>query len=195
MFSDEQEPQNINHLKAHRVNGNLNSQLEKSVHYLDNYNHGDDRERLQYLRAALVTKAVNDQPIKDISEAINVFLHSAECQGHAFYRHPNTSLKLLRGILMMKVQYGLPVDDVVKAMEAIANSRTGFAEDLFWNVIGSPQKYLYVNAPKLSVVLSATLASILVVAGLGAFGLGCLRIGYVVGRQPTLYPVIRKIIE
>ena len=108
----------------------VNSLADKSTdsnHYLDDYLNGTDRERLSYLKAALVTEAVKKGTIQDVTTAITVFQSGAGNNSYEVNCHPNKHLKKLRALLALRVQHGLPIDDVVKAMDQYGSVKARIA--------------------------------------------------------------------
>ncbi len=171
-------------------------------HDLDDYLNGTNRERLCYLRAALVTNAVKNGVIQDVATAITVLQSGAVGNSYEVNCHPNKHLKKLRALLTLRVQHGLPIDDVVKAMEVIARSRKGLMEEIRWTFVGDPNK-AYAAKPNKQIAVKVENNSrsaisfpmtLIILVGFGMFGFFCFSSGYHVGATPSKSPYLEKLI-
>ncbi|MDF5716079.1 MAG: hypothetical protein PUP93_19870 [Rhizonema sp. NSF051] len=162
-------------------------------HYLDDHLNGTDKERLLYLRAALVTNSVKNGSVQDVITALTIMQSGAE--EFSIKSHPNKHIKKLRALLVLRVQYGLPTDDVVKAIEAIANSKTGFLEEVYWFFVGSPRKNLLATPLKMADSVAPVIITLAIAVGMVAIALQSFKAGYDAGRHPSMYPAIRDYMD
>ncbi|MBW4589689.1 hypothetical protein G7B40_030950 [Aetokthonos hydrillicola Thurmond2011] len=185
-----------------KIQNTLADNLTASSHYLDDHLNGTDKERLIYLKAALVTQAVKNGAIQDVATAITVLQSGTEQSSYEVNCHPNKHLKKLRALLALRVQHGLPIDDVVKAMDAIARSRKGLIEEFQWNIFGDPSKLLTTKSSKpfsVKVENSSRSAisfytSLFLIACFGLFGFFCFKSGYQIGETPAEYRTFEKML-